>query len=77
MDPTPGSSGSPRTVVGAGWRSRTLETMEDTLKEEEEEEEFRKENGRMVAGQYELVRTIFTYLPWRDLETCAKVKTKI
>ena len=45
--------------------------------EEGEEEEVVEDRGRVVAGQYELVRTVFSYLPWRDLETCAKVGIKI
>ena len=40
---------------------------------EEEVDEVEQDRGRVVAGQYELVRTIFTYLPWKDLETSAKV----
>ena len=40
---------------------------------EEEVDEMEQDRGRVVAGQYELVRTIFTYLPWKDLETSAKV----
>jgi len=30
-------------------------------------------NGHILANQYELVRTIFSYLPMRDLENCSKV----
>eukprot|EP00090_Calanus_glacialis_P000939 TRINITY_DN10678_c0_g1_i2.p1 TRINITY_DN10678_c0_g1~~TRINITY_DN10678_c0_g1_i2.p1 ORF type:complete len:505 (-),score=106.60 TRINITY_DN10678_c0_g1_i2:35-1549(-) len=30
-------------------------------------------NGHVLANQYELVRTIFSYLPMRDLENCGKV----
>lgn len=37
------------------------------------EEEARARNGRVVAGQYALVRAVCSYLPWRDLETCAQV----
>ena len=32
---------------------------------EEEVDEMEQDRGRVVAGQYELVRTIFTYLPWK------------
>ena len=30
-------------------------------------------NGHVLANQYELVRTIFSYLPMRDLENCGQV----
>ena len=30
-------------------------------------------NGHVLANQYELVRTIFSYLPMRDLENCGMV----
>jgi len=30
-------------------------------------------NGSVLANQYELVRTIFSYLPMKDLENCGKV----
>ena len=40
---------------------------------DQEVDELDQDRGRVVAGQYELVRTIFTYLPWKDLETSAKV----
>ena len=40
---------------------------------EDQVDEMDQDRGRVVAGQYELVRTIFTYLPWKDLETAAKV----
>ena len=40
---------------------------------EQDVDEMDQDRGRVVAGQYELVRTIFSYLPWKDLETCAKV----
>ena len=40
---------------------------------EQDVDEIDQDRGRVVAGQYELVRTIFSYLPWKDLETCAKV----
>ena len=33
-------------------------------------------NGHILANQYELVRTIFSYLPMRDLENCSKVIKK-
>jgi len=41
--------------------------------DEEQEEEVVADRALVVAGQYELVRTIFAYLPWRDLETASKV----
>ena len=40
---------------------------------EQDVDEMDQDRGRVVAGQYELVRTIFSYLPWKDLETCSKV----
>lgn len=30
-------------------------------------------NGSLLANQYELVRTIFSYLPMKDLESCSQV----
>jgi len=62
MSCKPGPSKTCRTVM-VGQR----------VEKKEEEKMLVMMNGRMVANQYELVRTIFTYLPWRDLETCAKV----
>ena len=56
-------------VNGSGVK---LVVMEEN-KEEEVDEMEEQDRGRVVAGQYELVRTIFTYLPWKDLETSAKV----
>ena len=44
-----------------------------TIEENRDEVEENEDRGRVVAGQYALVRTIFTYLPWKDLETSAKV----
>ena len=44
--------------------------------DEEQEEEVVADRALVVAGQYELVRTIFAYLPWRDLETASKVPQK-
>ena len=44
-----------------------------TIEENRDEVEEIEDRGRVVAGQYALVRTIFTYLPWKDLETSAKV----
>ena len=44
--------------------------------DDEKEEEVLADRAWVVAGQYELVRTIFAYLPWRDLETASKVPQK-
>ena len=46
-----------------------------TIEENRDVVEVIENRGRVVAGQYPLVRTIFTYLPWKDLETSAKVVT--
>jgi len=46
-------------VVMEGGVSRDIEELED--------------RGKVVASQYALVRAIFSYLPWKDLETTAKV----
>ena len=43
---------------------------------DDEKEEVVADRALVVAGQYELVRTIFAYLPWRDLETASKVPQK-
>lgn len=49
-------------VVMEGGVSRDIEELED--------------RGKVVASQYALVRAIFSYLPWKDLETTAKVVGK-
>ena len=41
-----------------------------------DDEQEEADRALVVAGQYELVRTIFAYLPWRDLETASKVPQK-
>ena len=44
--------------------------------DDEQEEEVVADRAWVVAGQYELVRTIFAYLPWRGLETASKARQK-
>ena len=62
-----------KVVMAAANGSGVKVVVMDENREEEQLDEMDQDRGRVVAGQYELVRTIFSYLPWKDLETSAKV----